>query len=811
MFHKLAMLPAFSRLTTQPSRQGFLPLALASLLACAQGAAATDLCSPLADPAEPIAGVNGPVTSLLEIDPDGPGPLPTELVLAGTFTEAASSPASRIVRWNGSTWTTLGAGIDNGAVRALAQFDGKIIAAGIFTSAGGNPAANIAAWDGSTWQPMGAGFPNADIFALCVYNNQLIAGGTVPLSSDLPFEENDRIIFHRWTGSTWEPIVPNNQRGFVRTLYVRGNQLLVGGTFYALNNEVYSNILTWDGTNFGKIGEGLDMPPSGISYGDGGVWAFSEYNGQLVAGGDFTRSGLTDIRNAAVFVNGEWQPLGPTGTSGPSGIVQQLRVEGGQLLLAADPSTIDGQFLGQLIAWNGTAFSSFVNSFVPARPANVMALANFRGRLAVAGEIRQIGTQPIFNAATFEAGVWQPLGSQSRFNVPALHWTAFQGDMLAAGTIRTSPGGPVDRIARYRNGVWTNFTPAIPDSNWEIYGLCEHSGQLFAAAAVPNTTSGRVYRLSTDGTSWTVIADLQSLAGGFGISRLVSLPTGLFVVGVFDTVNTLAAKNIARWTGSAWDLSINGAADIIEDVTLFNGELHAAGGFIDLANPFDPAFAVARWNGSEWVQVGGSYYGFGRALAVFNNELYIGGFLSRVESGVEVSFNFGRLISGAWQPIVGVSPFNSVTGLLPFGNSLVLSGDFGSINGLDSGGIALYSPSAGLRRFDVIPAAYEFNVTARPAALNDTLYVGGAFTRIDGRPVGYWGRWSCTQVCTADFDGNSLVQVTDIFVFLNAWFAGCNGTIPGAPCLGRNADINASGSIDVPDIFSFLAQWFAGC
>lgn len=54
--------------------------------------------------------------------------------------------------------------------------------------------------------------------------------------------------------------------------------------------------------------------------------------------------------------------------------------------------------------------------------------------------------------------------------------------------------------------------------------------------------------------------------------------------------------------------------------------------------------------------------------------------------------------------------------------------------------------------------------------------------------------------CAADFDGNSTVEVLDIFGFLTAWFAG-----------DSSADIDGTPGIGVPDIFHFLNLWFAGC
>src|SRR5262249_22608555 len=54
--------------------------------------------------------------------------------------------------------------------------------------------------------------------------------------------------------------------------------------------------------------------------------------------------------------------------------------------------------------------------------------------------------------------------------------------------------------------------------------------------------------------------------------------------------------------------------------------------------------------------------------------------------------------------------------------------------------------------------------------------------------------------CPADFDGNGVVTVADIFAFLSAWF----GHVPGS-------DFDGANGVQVADIFAFLTAWFAGC
>jgi len=93
---------------------------------------------------------------------------------------------------------------------------------------------------------------------------------------------------------------------------------------------------------------------------------------------------------------------------------------------------------------------------------------------------------------------------------------------------------------------------------------------------------------------------------------------------------------------------------------------------------------------------------------------------------------------------------------------------------------------------------------------SDTLTIGPATLALEGN---YWcvvtdacgipvtGTIAFIDVlCRADFDGDGVVGVPDIFAFLSAWFA-----------MNPAADIDMDGAITVPDIFSFLSLWFAGC
>ena len=64
--------------------------------------------------------------------------------------------------------------------------------------------------------------------------------------------------------------------------------------------------------------------------------------------------------------------------------------------------------------------------------------------------------------------------------------------------------------------------------------------------------------------------------------------------------------------------------------------------------------------------------------------------------------------------------------------------------------------------------------------------------------------------CPADFDGNGVVSIDDLFLYFNAYFTGCTGQ-PGTPCFGRTADVNGAGGVTIDDLFLYINLYFVGC
>ena len=57
-----------------------------------------------------------------------------------------------------------------------------------------------------------------------------------------------------------------------------------------------------------------------------------------------------------------------------------------------------------------------------------------------------------------------------------------------------------------------------------------------------------------------------------------------------------------------------------------------------------------------------------------------------------------------------------------------------------------------------------------------------------------------TRCCVADFNGDGILGVGDVFAFLNAYFAN-----------DAAADLNGDAAINASDLFAFIIAYFAGC
>ena len=165
------------------------------------------------------------------------------LYLGGNFTQ---SGANNIAKWNGSSWSALGSGLDNTCRKIVMDGSGNLYAGGSFTQAGGAAANNIAKWDGTSWAALGTGLDSI-CYSLTFDGGNIYAGGNFNLAGGVTARG-----VARWNGSSWSALGngPKFQSDDAIAVFADGGKIYAGGRGADSFNAV-SGYSVWDGSNWG--------------------------------------------------------------------------------------------------------------------------------------------------------------------------------------------------------------------------------------------------------------------------------------------------------------------------------------------------------------------------------------------------------------------------------------------------------------------------------------------------------------------------------------------------------------------------------
>jgi hypothetical protein len=283
----------------------------------------------------------------------------TDVYVGGSFVRAGPIGANHIARWNGSSWSALGAGVD-GEVLALARQGNTLYVGGRFTSAGGSDAHYIARWDtsGQAWSTLSSGGKEGVIdyvHALAISGTQVYVGGFFTRVGWPDGPATDYFAVWNSNTDTWTTVNPG-LKYYVDAIAVHGTDVYVGGGFYPNAGSNFDGLARWDtvGNQWSGItgasanvyalalsGDDLYvggtfapnrirrlntldntwLPMTGGVYGggyDGIVYAIAPHaDGDVYVGGDFTSAGGREIYNLARYnpACDFWLPVGAQGVN----------------------------------------------------------------------------------------------------------------------------------------------------------------------------------------------------------------------------------------------------------------------------------------------------------------------------------------------------------------------------------------------------------------------------------------------------------------------------------------------------------------
>jgi len=750
----------------------------------------------------------GNLVRALALFDDGGGPA---LYAAGSFTNIGGVEAGCIARWNGSSWSPLGSGL-NGPVHALAVFDDgtgrALYAGGEFTSAGGVGAAHIARWNGSTWSAVDGGM-NGNVYALAV----ITSGGTRGLYAGGDFSTAGGLgaaRIARWTGQSWSAL-GNGVNGDVQALAAMGGTLYAGGWFTTADGFPANHIARWDGSTWAALGIGMDGPVTALTVYDSGAGP------ALHAGGYFTTAGDAGSLHIARWTGSAWASLG----AGVDGNVYALTVfndGSGLALYAGGEFTIaGGGTVNGMARWNGTGWSTVGDGVSGGdNTTRVLALAGFNNRLIAAGDFTAAGRAAAHYIAQWNGAAWSACASGNGMNRSVRAIAVFDdggGPALYAGGWFTTAGSAMaDRIAQWNGSAWSALAGSngLDGSARALAVFDDGTGQALYAGG-EFTIAGGVSANGVakwNGATWSPLgAGVTGTPGHTYVAALAVFDDGsgpaLFAGGRFSQAGTTAVVGIAKWNGSSWSSAgdVGGPNPYVHALAVFDdgtGQALYAGGDFILAGGV-VANRIARRTGTTWFALGGGLNGSVRALVAFDDgtgpALYAGGEFTTDDGGV--ANRIARWKGGAWsQPGGGADgTVHALTVLADVGGAaLYAGGAFSSAGGVAANRIARWdrdgwSPlGGGLNDYAYCLAG--FNDGTGPA-----LYAGGIFTQAGGTASAYVAKWSSAGTDPASFVG---------------CMAGPGVTPnPAQSCL-QSFDFDGDDDVDLADFARLQRNWFSG-
>ena len=413
--------------------------------------------------------------------------------VGGSFRLGGTHLISNAGLWTGTAWQALGQGATEsmfintvGQIRAMA-FDnnGRIYVGGRIGSVGGMPVNNIAMWDGTKWNALGSGtegnggLDDGSVEAMVLVGNDLYVGGNFTKAGGVTAQHLAKynIVTRQWSS------VGGGLDGAVNSLTFSNGELYVGGNFDLAGNVEARDVAIWNGTNWRKLGNSLQI-----------FQVFDSCSEQNTIVYD------VEVQDNLVYIGGNFR-LAYRGTGNICQTSSYILVNH---LLIFDMDTNEWFTLGK-----GTPGVSG-GTKVFAHP--VSALQAKGDYLYVGGHFTKAGDVAASNLARFKLdGTWSALGG-------GVSGTGYDGALSTGPEVRS---------------LW-------------LEGNDLYVGGDFTATGGTAARNLALYNIGTNSWS-TIGSGVHDPNGSTTVMSLLRAPAGLYVGGKFQTAGLHSSVGIGFW------------------------------------------------------------------------------------------------------------------------------------------------------------------------------------------------------------------------------------------------------------------------
>lgn len=741
----------------------------AFVVTCVAAGLATAQCAPTWLPGMPVPGVHRspfdtPVTAACSWDPDGPGPLPAVLAVAGSFDFAGDQVLRDFATYdrNARRWAPIGTGGPTGPgtkrIHAMAALpNGDLVVAGRFTAIAGVAANGVARWDGSTWHPLGAGLTTT------VNDLAVLPNGDLAVAVD----GGDSV--QRWNGTTWQPVGAGLTGSSATALLALPNgDLIAGGVFAA----PLGNVIRFDGTTWTSLGPVVGGTVRSLA---------RQTNGDILVGG-LVGTGVSGGTGILRWDGANWTTPAPW-QSGNGSVAKILALGNGAFLIAGDIAFAGGptNLLLDVALWNGTTWQTLGSGLTPTSASSCEMLALMpNGEIVIGGQFDGVDGTGAANIATWNGTAWSSLGAGPVGAVRARAWLP-NGDLVVGGDFTRMGDAAVRYLARFDGTHWSGLGVAFDGPVTSLLRL--PNGDLVVGGAF----TAPFERVALyDGTSWKALGYGLPGATLASVQSLVRLANGDLLAG-----GTGLTDGVARWDGGTWHATGN-APDA-------NCLLQRSDGTVFVGT----ASGVRQWDGNAtWTDTGFPFNSAVMALAgLANGDLLAAGTFNTA-GGVQAN-GIARWNGTLWWSL------GAPTGLR--GRAVVLQPDGDVLVGTDyASEIWRWSGS----QWSTLATGSGGTITMLVQEDDGDLMLGGTFVTLDGELHPSLARLTtpCPAMATAFGQGCSGTGGTNVLTAQNLPWLGSvfRSTVTGLPANGLAIGLRGLASATTP-LAAVLPQAGPGC
>lgn len=355
-----------------------------------------------------------------------------------------------------------------------------------------------------------------------------------------------------------------------------------------------------------------------------------------------------------------------------------------------------------------------------------------------------------------QAQNWLPVGG----NITNGGLNSFFLDTATNELYATGTSIEIDSVMNNSNGIlkWngTNWEHAFaPTGVTSVKQLIKFQGELY----VSGTAGGCLFKWN--GNGWDTIG---VVTGGGCVGLYNDGDSVLYVMGDFNTFNSIPANKVVKYDGSVWSAldTIQWAGGAFGSAIRYNGKMYFSGAFYHAALGIN---SLVSWDGQSWQKLGTAIIGgfsWARCFYIWNGYLYVGGYydLSLGNPGN----NIARWDGTSWSQVGGGVLPGQVVGLKEYNGALWAIGGFLQAGNISATYIAKFDGTdwCSVGVFSTPPSVIEI--------YNGELIIGGAWhMNIDGDSVGATAKWvggNFTGACgnaTAVTEQNASVVTVSVY------------------------------------------------